>query len=636
MSEGDLAGAQRLLADALTDADPRPGNASPELADAAGLQARVLVALGEPHSARGWAAFAYAANTRLHGRSDERTVTAAATLAAVLHRVGSDARAARLYSDVIIELTARDGPESQRVLAAHADLATVEYSRGQCQLARDRLQDAWELHREVYGDGHPSGIKMLAKLGAMERDCGRYAESHEHLALAEDLCALHLAPDDPLATQVSALARAAADPDHACAAPEPAAEPPVVPAARVPPAAEGPPEPLLYHPPRRTGPPAEPVRPAVPTPRLPLDPDDDHPADAHDPSLDDDHPPFEAYHPSPYGSTGPADDISRWPGATASPDPYAEPADGHPGPAHPHAAPVDDRDATADPYAPAGSGPGSAGPYDLPTDRRADPYGGSADRHAGPGHFPGDSPAHGGPVDDRDEPTDDRAGRYDGPADDDWWPPEEQFDADDPSAGETALPPAVVGLTGEESAGVRRVSRAAEPESPSRYLPVHVPRPPVPERRATPWLPLVVIGVVVALLLGVVAVIAGVSRVDRSQRTAAPAGSAVPSASRPASPTGTPKPPPAATGTPPGRVRLTDRRDSILLSWTYPSGAEGPVVIAGGRSRDTQHTFQELPAGTDSYVAYGLSRTQDYCFTVAVVWSTDVVARAAPVCTRRG
>ncbi|PWU43590.1 tetratricopeptide repeat protein, partial [Micromonospora globispora] len=237
VSAGDLAGAQRLLADALTDVDPQPANASPELAEAAGLQARVLLAIGDPQAARGWAAFAYAAATRLYGRSHERAVDAAATLAAVLHRVGSDARAARLYSQVILELTARDGPESQRVLAAHADLATVEFARGQCAMARDRLQDAWELHREVYGDGHPSGIKMLAKLGAMERDCGRHTAAQEHLALAAELCRLHLPADDPLAAQVAARARASADPDHVCAEPEPPArETPVVPAARVPPA----------------------------------------------------------------------------------------------------------------------------------------------------------------------------------------------------------------------------------------------------------------------------------------------------------------------------------------------------------------------------------------------------------------
>ncbi|MFJ8582826.1 tetratricopeptide repeat protein [Micromonospora sp. NPDC093277] len=500
VAEGDLAGAQRLLADALTDADPHPANASPELAEAAGLQARVLVALGEPHTARGWAAFAYAASTRLYGRSDERTVTSAATLAAVLHRVGADARAARLYSEVIIELTARDGPESQRVLAAHADLATVEYARGQCDVARDRLQDTWELHREVYGDGHPSGIKMLAKLGAMERDCGRYTESHEHLTLAEELCRLHLPADDPLAAQVAGLARAAADPDHACATPEPPArETPVVPAARVPPAAEGPPEPILpeaplYQPPDR----AEGGHPSVPNPRTPPEAADD-----------------------------PLDDFS----------------------------------------------------------------------------WPPEEPAH--------EP----------------WRPEE-----------SALPPTVVGLAEGEPEGVRQVPRAAEPESPPRYLPVHVPRPPAPAARANPWLPLVIAGVIVALLLGTIAVIAGVSRVDRPRETAGPGPgtTGTPSGGAP-TPTDTPNAAPAASsGTPPGRVRLTDRRDSIVLDWTYPTGAEGPVVVAGGRSGQQQHTFLELPAGTDSYTAYGLNRSTDYCFTVAVVWSTDTVARAAPVCTRRG
>ena len=168
-------------------------------------------------------------------------MAAAATLAAVLHRVGSHSRAARLYQEVIIELTAQDGPESLRVLAAHADLATVEYARGQCTVARDRLQDAWELHREVYGDGHPSGIKMLARLGAMQRDCGQFAEAHDNLALARELCRQHLPADDPLAAQVAALARAAANPDHACADDPPTArDTPVGAGRRVPPHRDGP------------------------------------------------------------------------------------------------------------------------------------------------------------------------------------------------------------------------------------------------------------------------------------------------------------------------------------------------------------------------------------------------------------
>ncbi|MGI5522524.1 tetratricopeptide repeat protein [Micromonospora sp. CA-259024] len=517
VSAGDLAGAQQLLSDALTDADPRPANATPELAEAASLQARVLIALGEPHSARGWAAFAYAATTRLHGRSDPRTVATAATLAAVLHRVGSHSRAARLYQDVIIELTAQDGPESLRVLAAHADLATVEYARGQCTVARDRLQDAWELHREVYGDGHPSGIKMLARLGAMQRDCGQFAEGHDNLALARELCRQHLPADDPLAAQVAALARAAANPDHACADNPPTArDTPVVPAARVAPPENGRAE-TGYHPP---APPPAHAGPSaaggtVPNPRAPAD--------------------------EPVGSTG-----TRWP-----PEPADEPA------------------------------------------------------------------SH---------------------------------------ATDTPVPPSVVGLAGgaEEQSGVYRLRRPdarpdpytpsdpyapLEPYTPSRLLPVPVHRAPPAQRNRL--VPVLVAGVVV-VLLGAAAVIAGVARVDGDDEPTPPpasvsptAGSPVTTAPAPAGSAATSAPVAAPPGSPPGAVTLRDTRDSIALRWTYPAGSEGPVVIAGGRTGQERNVFATLPAGTTSYVIYALNRTNDYCFTVAVVWSTDTVASSEQVCTRR-
>jgi hypothetical protein len=532
VSAGDLAGAQRLLSDALTDADPRPDHASPELAEAAGLQARVLIALGEPHSARGWAAFAYAAATGLYGRSDPRTVSAAATLAAVLHRVRSYARAARLYSDVIIELTATDGPESLRVLAAHADLATVEYARGQCAVARDRLQDAWELHREVYGDGHPSGIKMLARLGSMQRDCGEFAEAHDNLALARELCRQHLPVDDPLAAQVAALARAAANPDHVCTdTPVTEREAPVVPAARTPPPGDGPPEPPPYR---------------------PADPDPDG-----------------AYHPSGYdGSYRPS-----------GPDP-----DGayHPGG-----------------WPPAGAGHGAA----VPTPRL--------------------------PPDEAEAPFPDAD-----PAGDDWWPPEPAADPDRP--GGNALPPTVVNLAGgrhDDAEGVRRVHPPAEPESPSRLLPVLVPRP-QPAHRPNRLLLLALAGVVV-VLLGAAAVIAGVARFDGGRDAAPPPASstgASPAQPGAASPTAGVA---ASPGTAPGGVTLRDNRDSIVLGWTYPAGGEGPVVISGGRAGQNPRAFQELPAGTTSWILYGLDRSTDYCFTVAVVWSTETVARAREVCTHR-
>ncbi|SCE72671.1 Tetratricopeptide repeat-containing protein [Micromonospora coriariae] len=543
VSAGDLAGAQRLLSDALTDADPRPANANPELAEAASLQARVLVALGEPHSARGWAAFAYAATTRLHGRSDPRTVAAAATLAAVLHRVGSHSRAARLYQEVILELTAQDGPESLRVLAAHADLATVEYARGQCTVARDRLQDAWELHREVYGDGHPSGIKMLARLGAMQRDCGQFAEAHDNLALARELCRQHLPADDPLAAQVAALARAAANPDHVCADETPR-DSPVVPAARAPSQGNRPVE----------------------------------------------------------------------PGSQPPDPPHADPA---PGPA------IGDDEALA------GHG-GVTGGGAVPNPRS-------------PADEPGGSVGFTWPADPADGP--------------------------DRHLTDTPVPPSVVGLAGsaEEASGVYRLHRPGtpsepyppsepytppgaygppdpyaplEPYTPSRLLPVPVHRAPAPRRNRL--VPVLVAGVVV-VVLGTAAVIAGVARVgDRDDEppgpgtaspSAGPTGTGAP-ASGGASPAGS-APPAAAPGTPPGTVTLRDNRDSIALRWTYPAGGEGPVVVSAGRAGQGKNAIATLPAGATSFVVYALNRANDYCFTVAVVWSTDTVASADEVCTRR-
>ncbi|PWR12193.1 tetratricopeptide repeat protein, partial [Micromonospora acroterricola] len=94
-------------------------------------------------------------------------------------------------------------------------------------------------------------------------------------------------------------------------------------------------------------------------------------------------------------------------------------------------------------------------------------------------------------------------------------------------------------------------------------------------------------------------------------------------------------PPAAAPGTPPGAVTLRDNRDNIALRWTYPAGGEGPVIVSAGRAGQGKNAIATLPAGATSFVVYALNRANDYCFTVAVVWSTDTVASADQVCTRR-
>ncbi|MFC4064613.1 fibronectin type III domain-containing protein [Actinoplanes subglobosus] len=215
-SAGDLAGARAVLDDVLRTADADPRRATADLAVAAALHARVLIALGDPESARLWAAFAHSAEERLHGRTDERTIATAAMHAAVLQRIGQHGRASSVYHDLVGELALIDGPDSPRVLAAEADLATAEHSAGHCSTARARLARAWRRHSRVHGDAAPAGIKMLARLGAMERECGLDAESAEHLAQASALSARHLPADHPLARQAAALVAGKPSGRHTC------------------------------------------------------------------------------------------------------------------------------------------------------------------------------------------------------------------------------------------------------------------------------------------------------------------------------------------------------------------------------------------------------------------------------------
>ncbi|MFY1669866.1 tetratricopeptide repeat protein [Plantactinospora sp. WMMB334] len=642
VAAGDLTGARNLLGPPLDGADPSPGHASEELTEAAGLQARVLVSLGDPHAARGWAAFAYSASTRLFGPADARTVASAATLAAVLHRVGSHARAARLYRDVIIELTATDGPESLRVLAAHADLATVEYAQGECTLARNRLEDAWELHREVYGDGHPGGIRMLARLGAMERDCGLFTRAHEHLALAEELCREHLSAHHPLAAQVGTLARATADPDHVCtdAGPEPPYDEP--------PSHEHEPPPHQHEPPPRwPEPPPQLHEPQLHEPQL-HEPEF-HEPEFHEPQL------HERYADgslggSPYGAEHPPDielpPRDEPPPLRRPPPPPRSTVGGTdapqvPPPRLPPAPLVEPPPRWATP-APAGP---AVPPPRTATDRwrlesASGPPGARTDD--GPGTGPDNDPEHGWWPPDvaRRSPDGEEAagaGARSAALAAERWRPETRTGSAPLAERVHQEPPGARSGSGTDTgsgtvalaAGAGGSAQARNlPEPRSSRLPVRIHRP----RPAARWNPLfVVAGLVVLVLLGTAVVALGFGLSGDDDEPAPPAPG--PPTSAPAAAPATP--PPASPGTPPGSVTLDDNRSSVTLGWRYPTGAPGPVVLAGGRAGQQLRPFQELPAGSTGYVVYGLDERGDFCFSVAVVYSPEVVGEAEPVCTDR-
>src|SRR5687768_13500401 len=98
---GDLPAAQELLSQALKALPQDPRKARPVEAEWVALQTGVLLSLGEPYAARGWAAYGHAAFYRLYGERDRRTLHALGLLGAVLTRVGAHGRAAQQYQRLI-------------------------------------------------------------------------------------------------------------------------------------------------------------------------------------------------------------------------------------------------------------------------------------------------------------------------------------------------------------------------------------------------------------------------------------------------------------------------------------------------------------------------------------------------------
>ncbi|MEV6843012.1 fibronectin type III domain-containing protein [Actinoplanes sp. NPDC051411] len=615
-SAGDLAGARRVLATVLhSEPAPDPGRATPDLALAAALHARILIALGDPHAARMWAGYAHAAEERLHGPHDERTMAAAATHAAVLQRVGHYGRAVQVYHQLLGDLTEVEGPDSPRVLAAEADLATAEHSAGHCSAARSRLAAAWRRHRAAFGDAAPAGIKMLARLGSMERECGRLRESGEHFAMAQELCARYLPADHPLVAQVTRLATAPPSGRHTCGRVAQSAGPQDRSATQQRPSRAQPHDPPGTQPFR--------AQPHDPTTTQPFR------AQPHDPTTTRPIPgePQE----SPAARQGPFPGPLQDP-ATAQTGPYPGqpqgPATARTGP-HPEQA----QDRPAGRRRPFGRRP-SAGSQDAPTVQQQ-PFP-RRPTVPGPDEFPPDDP--GGAPDNR--PTDPNGSIYQQPL---YLADVHQVPGDLTGRHARAdTPPPLPGQRAPEygpdgrpqPVGTAATGTRTLPPNSERLLPVRKEKPD-PSRSRQPF-------ILAAVLVGGVAAAAAVvlltlpdadGAVGPSAPVTTPPASAATTSPAPAASATSPVPP-ADPGAPTA-VKLRDNRDSVMLSWHYPKGAEGPVLISGGRSGQPQRAFQQLPAGTDNYVVYGLNDAQNYCFTIAVAYATNHIADSQPVCTKR-
>lgn len=197
---------------------PDARKARPAEAEAVVLQTGVLLSLGEPHAARGWAAYGHATFRRLYGDRDRRTLHSLGLLAAVLTRVGAHSRAAQRYQHLVDIYSELEGPRSEKALAARADLATVEHARGHCARARRELADVVAEHEAAFGSVHPVGVRMLVRLAGMYRDCH---EPDRATALLDQARSNAIGLPGEIVDILTAASRAGPNPDHVCEVPAP-------------------------------------------------------------------------------------------------------------------------------------------------------------------------------------------------------------------------------------------------------------------------------------------------------------------------------------------------------------------------------------------------------------------------------
>ena len=219
IAAGDLPRALSVLRTVLAGVAPESLPPDPDLAEACRRYAAVLVCLGETYSAAPYAAYAYGALRTMPDRDATAALRAGVVYAFVLRSTGALAAAAVLYRDLSTAVRLRYGPYARVALASRADLAVTLHLAGECVPARQAMHGAYFTHRDAYGPGDPAGIRMLARFGTMTRDCGDFERAHQYFDTAKALCARHLPADDPLAREVTALARAGSDTGHACGRP---------------------------------------------------------------------------------------------------------------------------------------------------------------------------------------------------------------------------------------------------------------------------------------------------------------------------------------------------------------------------------------------------------------------------------
>lgn len=225
LESADVSGALAQLERALPDLASARAAADDAVAEAATLYATLLVSADSADLAVAWAELGHSVYCTVTGPSSALSLQAQAVLGRVWTAAGDPDRAVAVYADLARRLPERLGPAHRQVFNGRADYAAALHRAGRCESARALLAESCRAHDRVFGAADRDGIKMLARLGSMHRDCHDEAAADAVFTEAVRRGRKHLPADDRLPANVSRRAAAPADPDHECR-PEARADPP--------------------------------------------------------------------------------------------------------------------------------------------------------------------------------------------------------------------------------------------------------------------------------------------------------------------------------------------------------------------------------------------------------------------------
>jgi tetratricopeptide (TPR) repeat protein/tRNA A-37 threonylcarbamoyl transferase component Bud32 len=142
--------------------------------------------------------------TRRHARAHASSL-AKATLALghVLEERGNYDVAVKVLEESVGLATGAD------LAASVTELASAQFYAGRYPIADSLFRRALDMHRKLYGDGHPLVAEDLISLGAVQFDLGYYAEAEKFDRQALEISSAYYGPEHPLtAHSLTVLGRA--------------------------------------------------------------------------------------------------------------------------------------------------------------------------------------------------------------------------------------------------------------------------------------------------------------------------------------------------------------------------------------------------------------------------------------------